>query len=321
MVILISGASHAGKTLLAQRLMERYHYPVFSIDLLKMGLIRSGQTELTPEDDDLLTPYLWEIVKEIIKTAIENGQNLIVEGCYIPLDWKDGFDPDYLSQIEYVCLVMTRGYLEEHGNDVLRFENVIERRRFNEVDTHKLAEENERNLTSCLQHGLRYHLIDSDYDVGTQEIEPLSANDLDAAARLFCDTVHAINARDYTPEQLEAWAPRDAEHYAQIAEKLATQKTVGIKECGILAGFGSLDNGGDIDMLFVHKDRQRQGIAAAILQELEKLAAKRGKQTVSTFASITAKPFFEHAGYTTLRENSVVRGGISLVNYHMSKQL
>ena len=321
MVILISGASHTGKTLLAQRLMERYHYPVFSIDLLKMGLIRSGQTKLTPEDDDLLTPYLWEIVKEIIKTAIENGQNLIVEGCYIPFDWKDGFDLDYLSQIEYVCLVMTRRYLEEHGNDVLRFENVIERRRFNEVDTHKLAEENERNLASCQQHGLHYHLIDENYDTGKLEIEPLSDNDLEAAARLFCDTVHEINARDYTSEQLEAWAPRDAQHRVEIVEKLATQQTVGVKECGILIGFGSLDNDGDIDMLFVHKDRQRQGIATAILKELERLATKRGKRTVSAFSSITARPFFEQECYTAVRENTAIRGGVSLVNYLMSRQL
>lgn len=72
MVILVSDASHTDKTLLAQKLMEQYRYPVLSIDLLKMGLIRSGQTELTPEDDDLLTPYLWGIIRKIIKTAIEN---------------------------------------------------------------------------------------------------------------------------------------------------------------------------------------------------------------------------------------------------------
>lgn len=127
MVILISGASHTGKTLLAQKLMERYNYPAFSIDLLKMGLIRSGQTELTPEDDDLLTPYLWGIVREIIKTAIENGQNLIVEGCYIPFDWEEGFDPGYLEQIEYVCLVMTKEYLEDHGDDVRHYGSVIDK--------------------------------------------------------------------------------------------------------------------------------------------------------------------------------------------------
>ena len=86
MIILIGGASHTGKTLLAQRMLEKYGYPYLSIDHLKMGLIRSGQTTLTPMDDDKLTDYLWPIVREMVKTVIENGQNLIVEGCYIP--WR-----------------------------------------------------------------------------------------------------------------------------------------------------------------------------------------------------------------------------------------
>lgn len=163
MVILITGASHTGKTLLAQRLLERYGYPTLSLDLLKMGLIRSGQTELTPEDDDLLVPYLWNITKEMVKTAIENRQNLIVEGCYIPFDWEDDFDSDYLEQIEYVCLIMTKGYLENHSDDVVRFQNAIERRLSDEVDIGELIEENERNLASCRQRGLRYHLIDSSF--------------------------------------------------------------------------------------------------------------------------------------------------------------
>ena len=88
MVVLISGASHTGKTVLAQKLVEKYKYPCMSVDLIKMGLIRSKNTRLTPEDDDKLEEYLWPIIKEIIKTAIENEQNLIVEGCYVPFDWK-----------------------------------------------------------------------------------------------------------------------------------------------------------------------------------------------------------------------------------------
>ncbi len=84
MIILISGASHTGKTLLAQRLLEKYHYPYVSIDHLKMGLIRSGNTSLTATSkDDALTHYLWPIVREMIKTALENQQHLIVEGCYV----------------------------------------------------------------------------------------------------------------------------------------------------------------------------------------------------------------------------------------------
>ena len=96
MIFLITGASHTGKTLLAQRLLEKYHYPYLSIDHLKMGLIRSGNTGLTPEDDEELVAYLWPIVREMIKTAVENRQNLIVEGFYIPQDWRKDFSDRYL---------------------------------------------------------------------------------------------------------------------------------------------------------------------------------------------------------------------------------
>ena len=105
MLILITGASYTGKTLLAQRLLEKYKFPYLSIDHLKMGLIRSGNTTLTPEDDDALTDYLWPIVREIMKTAIENNQNLIVEGCYVPFDWRRYFDANYLQSIRFICLV------------------------------------------------------------------------------------------------------------------------------------------------------------------------------------------------------------------------
>ncbi|WP_415929915.1 hypothetical protein [Zhenpiania hominis] len=118
MIILITGASHTGKTLLAQRLLERYQYPYLSIDHLKMGLIRSGNTSLTPENDEELEGYLWPIVREIIKTAIENQQNLIVEGCYVPFQWKEDFSEDYLKEIRYYCLVMSRNYIEQHFEDI-----------------------------------------------------------------------------------------------------------------------------------------------------------------------------------------------------------
>ena len=92
MVLLIAGASHTGKTAFAQRLLEKYRFPYLSIDHLKMGLIRSGNTALTPMSDDrALTDYLWPIVREIVKTVVENQQNLIVEGCYIPFDWAKDF--------------------------------------------------------------------------------------------------------------------------------------------------------------------------------------------------------------------------------------
>ena len=129
MIILITGASHTGKTLLAQKLLEKYDYPYLSIDHLKMGLIRSNNTDLTPlSDDDKLTDYLWPIVREMIKTAIENNQNLIVEGCYIPFNWADDFEKNYLDEIKCYCLVMTEGYIKGHFEDIMKYANVIEKR-------------------------------------------------------------------------------------------------------------------------------------------------------------------------------------------------
>ncbi|MCR4866363.1 MAG: ATP-binding protein [Lachnospiraceae bacterium] len=128
MIILITGASHTGKTLLAQRMLEKYKYPYVSIDHIKMGLIRSGNTELTPEDDDKLTQYLWPIVRELIKTAIENDQNLIVEGCYIPFDWRKDFDDEYLKSIRFICLAFSDGYIDAHFDDIKDHASDIESR-------------------------------------------------------------------------------------------------------------------------------------------------------------------------------------------------
>ena len=129
MIVLITGASHTGTTVLAQNLLEQYKYPYLSIDHLKMGLIRSGNTELTPMSDNAdLTEYLWKIVCEMIKTAIENKQNLIVEGCYIPFDWEKDFTEEYLDNIRYFCLVMSENYIRNHFSDIKRYASVIENR-------------------------------------------------------------------------------------------------------------------------------------------------------------------------------------------------
>lgn len=165
MVILISGATHTGKTALSQRLMEKYKIPYTSIDHLKMGLIRSGQTSIGVEDDERLTPYLWQIVKEMVKTAIENKQNLIIEGCYIPFDWQKDFDENYLPEIRYYCLVMTADYIDKHFDDIIRFESVIEDRLDCGIDKAQLIEEHKRNLELCKKYNLNYILIDKSYKV------------------------------------------------------------------------------------------------------------------------------------------------------------
>lgn len=163
MILLIAGASHTGKTLLAQKMLEKYGYPYFSIDHLKMGLIRSKHTDLTPESsDEALTGYLWPIVREIIKTAVENEQNLIVEGCYIPFDWAKDFEPNYLSEIKYCCLVMSEDYIRNNYNDIIKNENVIEMRHSDYI-MEELIHDNAENLKMCRLQGVKYCLIDSSY--------------------------------------------------------------------------------------------------------------------------------------------------------------
>lgn len=136
-------------------------------------------------------------------------------------------------------------------------------------------------------------------------------------AKLFYQTVHAVNARDYTEEQLHAWASGSvnleewnqslSEHYTAVAILNHTA-----------AGFGDIDKFGYLDRLYVHKDYQRQGIATAICEVLEhSLQVSK----ITTHASITAKPFFEHRGYHVIKKQQVIRNGISLTNYRMEKQV
>ena len=171
MIILITGASHTGKTLLAQRLLEKYKYPYLSIDHLKMGLIRSGNTQLTPMSDaDELTDFLWPIVREIVKTVIENRQNLIVEGCYIPFDWKKDFSDEYRKDIRGYCLVMSESYIRTHFSDIKKFANAIENRLDDKDCTlDNVLEDNAHNLSLTKENGIDYILIDSEYKIDIEK--------------------------------------------------------------------------------------------------------------------------------------------------------
>lgn len=167
MIVIITGASHTGKTALAQRLLEKYKYPYLSIDHLKMGLIRSKSTDLTPTvSQDDLTAYLWPIVSEMIKTAIENAQNLIVEGCYIPLDWKNSFSEEYLKSIRFFCLTMSEDYIREHFDEIKKYAGVIESRRDDtEFGIERMLEDNEGYRAMAEQCGADCILIDKTYKV------------------------------------------------------------------------------------------------------------------------------------------------------------
>lgn len=167
LIIIITGASHTGKTLLAQKLLEKYKYPYLSIDHLKMGLIRSRNTKLTPMSSDSdLTAYLWPIVREMIKTAIENEQNLIVEGCYIPFDWQKDLDAEYLKNIKYYCLIMSQEYIKSHFSDIKKYANVVEKRLDDEwCDMESVLKNNAEMLSLAQKHNVNYILIDDKYEV------------------------------------------------------------------------------------------------------------------------------------------------------------
>lgn len=163
MIILIGGSSHVGKTYLAQRLLERTGYPYLSLDHLKMGLIRTGMTRLTVEDDYEMRYFLWPIAAEMIKTAIENKQNMIVEGCYIPGEWKESFTDDYLKEIRCAFIVMSEEYIRTNAGSIAEYASVIESRLEDEVDIERLIccsrdfrEDCKRNQIPCLEITERY---------------------------------------------------------------------------------------------------------------------------------------------------------------------
>ena len=165
MVYIITGASHTGKTVLSQKMLEKYNIPYMSIDHLKMGLIRSGNTNLTPMDDDELTDYLWPIVREMIKTVIENKQNLIVEGCYIPYEWRKDFSKEYLDNIRFICLAFTDNYIDSHFDDITSHGSDLEKRIDDSDCTIEWIKSENRKLSKGFKDaGEDVLFIDDDYE-------------------------------------------------------------------------------------------------------------------------------------------------------------
>lgn len=177
MIVIITGATHVGKTKTAQMMMEKYHYPYISEDHLKMGLIRSGYTDLTPEDDDKMVGYLWPVIREMIKTAIENNQNMIIEGCYIPFDWKNDFSDRYLCEIKFICLCLSDSYIDAHFNDIKQYASCIETRLDDDYCTADfIKRENRFYLNGCRKHGLDVVLIENNYTEEIKRILDLNNN-------------------------------------------------------------------------------------------------------------------------------------------------
>lgn len=169
MIVIITGASHTGKTLTAQKILEKYSYPYLSLDLLKMGLIKSGYTKLTPEDDEKLKEYMWPIVRGIIKTAMENGQHLVIEGGYIPFGWEKSFSEEELKNIRYYCLIMSKQYIQNNFSKIKSYACEIEKRKDDSQCTEEFViKENLFYLDMCKKYGYPFILIDKVYNTAIE---------------------------------------------------------------------------------------------------------------------------------------------------------
>ena len=172
MIYIIAGPSHTGKTNLAQKLMVKYQIPYISMDHVKMGIVRAGLVPNYVEEDEKMQEVLWPVIREMIKTAVENEQNMIVEGCYLPYNWKEEFTEEYLVNIKGIYLVMSAEYIENHFEDIKKYACVIEDRLDDSYCTKEwMLEINTECLEGCKQYGCDYKLITDVYDVNETVFE------------------------------------------------------------------------------------------------------------------------------------------------------
>lgn len=174
MVILISAPSCSGKTLLAQQLLEKHKMPYYSIDHIKMGLIRGlDAIGFTAESsDDHISEKIWPIIKGIIMTAIENHQNVIIEGAYIKPEYLLEFDAHYKKHIVPIFLCFSQTYINHHYESrILGHRNVIENRLYNETrDITFFLESHERLINACLLNKQTFFLVDDSYEKTISDI-------------------------------------------------------------------------------------------------------------------------------------------------------
>jgi putative acetyltransferase len=169
MVILISGVSCVGKTLMAQKLLEKYKIPYLSIDHIKMGIYRSNpECGFTPESkEEIITIKLWPIIKGIIMTNIENNQNIIIEGCYFPENINN-MDYKYLQKIIFFYMGFSEKYIKNNFIENINGKNnIIENREENFLETEEFINhyiiENKINKEKCIKNNIKYFEIDMDY--------------------------------------------------------------------------------------------------------------------------------------------------------------
>lgn len=168
MIILIGGVSHTGKTYMAQKLLEKYKIPYLSLDHLKMGLFRGGLPcgFSILDKDEVIAEALWPVVEGIIRTNIENDQQIIIEGCYLPPQrvrkLKDEFPLDIIEV--YICF--TEAYLVSNfDTQILRHRRVIEKRIEDEdrsIDDFVREHKKMRHL--CVENNLKVFDVNSGYE-------------------------------------------------------------------------------------------------------------------------------------------------------------
>lgn len=146
------------------------------------------------------------------------------------------------------------------------------------------------------------------------------SEDAAAIVALFRDTIRRINRKDYSAEQVRAWAPDEID-VASWAEKLTERYSIVVETNGIIMGFGDIEDDGHLGHLYVHADHQACGVGRLLMTDLEAEARRRGIARLFTEASITARPFFEHCGFSLLAQQVVVCRGVEFVNFRMDKHL
>ena len=169
MVILLGGASHVGKTLMAQKLLEKYHYPYMSIDHIKMGIIRGYENSgFTPYgSDEVISEKLWGVIKGIIDTCIENKQNIIIEGCYLPPEKVADIHHDVIA----VYIVFSDLYINKNFEKIITYESIIEKRKFKEERRiNEFIIENKKVKMKCIESKLPYFEIKDNYQEEIQKI-------------------------------------------------------------------------------------------------------------------------------------------------------
>lgn len=332
MILFIGGESHTGKTLLMQALIERYHMPACSLDHIKMGIFRgkAGCGFCPTDNDDKIAEILWPIAKGMADTCLENGQHLILEGCYLPQKQVADYVHTH-KDVHALYLAFSESYIHAHFKEkILQYEGVTEQRMTSDFEKMACLTGNIETQKRCLEAGLSCYVADdsfsarqtvifSDLDRRLLQLRAFRQEDTDAILRLFTDTVRTICRKDYTPAQTNAWAnaANDRERWKRtLSEHKTLVATLGAR----LVGFADLD-GNYLDRLYVHRDFQGRGIGTALLRELETFAKRQQIQALETHSSRTAKPFFMHHGFALVQAQNVARGGETLENFVMRKVL